>query len=189
MVCEALVIGVGVGLVGLLLAGVGDDCEAVVPQHVSKEQRLRKEARSLLRRMTHLPRNTCRWICQETKVKAKQARRRDPTVAHAPRRSGDPVLGDHLVMPGEDHYGSIGETAGLLLKDVGTHWRDCVATADKGSLDSQRVMREFVGKHKVSEFYFDCSEELKAAAKAVQRPHALATPHRPSSRGAIAREV
>ena len=122
-------------------------------------------------------------MCQETKVKAAQAKRRDPTVAHAPLRFGDLVLGDHLVMPGEDHHGNGGQTAGLLLKGVGTNWRDCVATVDKGSLESQRVMREFTGRQRVSEFYSDCSKELKAAAKVVHWSHALATPHRPTSRG------
>ena len=115
-------------------------------------------------------------MCKETKAKAAQAKRRDPTIAHAPRRFGDLLLGDHLVMLSGEHHGSGGETAGLLLKDDGTHWRDCVATADKSSLSSQRVMREFVGKHNVSEFYSDCSKELKAAAKAVQWPHAWLHP-------------
>ena len=98
------------------------------------------------------------------------------------------MLGDHLVIPSDGHHGSSGETAGLLLKDVGTQWRDCLATADKGSLESQRVMREAIGKHNVSEFYSDCSKELKVVANAVQWPHALATPQRPSSRGAIERD-
>ena len=78
---------------------------------------------------------------------------------------------------------------GLLLKDTGTNWSDLRATSDKSAAESQRVMREFAGRQKVSEFYSDCSRELKAAAKAEQCPHALDTPHRPSSRGAIEREL
>ena len=50
-------------------------------------------------------------------------------------------------------------------------------------------MKEFAGRQRVSEFYSDCSKELKAAAKAIGWTHALATPHRPSSRAAIEREL
>ena len=82
-----------------------------------------------------------------------------------------------------------GETAGLILKDVGTSWRDLVATADKSAAESRRVMELFAGRHKVCEFYSDCSRELKAAAKDVKWPHSLATPHRPSSRSSIEREL
>ena len=85
--------------------------------------------------------------------------------------------------------GPDGESAGLLLKDCGTGWRDCVATSDKSSSEAQRVMKEFAGRQKVQEFYSDCSKELKAAAKTVNWTHALATPHRTTSRGAIEREL
>ena len=64
-------------------------------------------------------------------------------LARAPRHVGDLVLGDHLVMPNDE--GSCGETAGLLLKDRGTGWRDLVATADKSARESQSVMHEFSG--------------------------------------------
>ena len=92
-------------------------------------------------------------------------------------------------MPAEEHHGSGGETAGLRVEDQGTKWRDLVATADKRALESQRVMKEFAGRYKFTEFYSECSRELKAAAKTVRWPHAAATPHGPNSRGAIEREL
>ena len=58
-----------------------------------------------------------------------------------------------------------------------------MATVDKGSLESQRVMREFAGTNKVVEFYSDCSNELKAVAIEMKWPHSV-TPHRPTRRGA-----
>ena len=51
------------------------------------------------------------------------------------------------------------------------------------------MMSEFAGRNKVVEFYSDGSKEVKAAAKDVQWPHAVATPHRPTSRSAIEREL
>ena len=72
----------------------------------------------MLHRMTHLPKNAFCKICMDVKVKAKAAKRRDPIVENAPRRFGDLVLGDHLVMPKD--VGTKGESAGLLLKDKGT---------------------------------------------------------------------
>ena len=65
-----------------------------------------------------MPKNPYCDVCNRTKIKAKQARRRDPHVVNAPRRFGDLVLGDHVVMPNDP--GSCGEHAGLLLKDKGT---------------------------------------------------------------------
>ena len=49
-----------------------------------------------------------------------QTRRRGPAVATSPRRLGDLVIGDHLVMPSDDSRGSGGESACLLLEDMGT---------------------------------------------------------------------
>ena len=83
----------------------------------SKEARLRKEAKSLLHKMCHMPKNRYCAVCNATKIKAAQAKRRDPQVVNAPRRFGDLVLGDHVVMPNDP--GSCGEHAGLLLKDKG----------------------------------------------------------------------
>ena len=87
--------------------------------------RLRREAKSLLHKMCHMLKNPYCATCQKCKIKAAQAKRRDPKLEVAPRRFGDLVLGDHVVMPNEQ--GSCGETAGLLLKDKGTNWRDLVA--------------------------------------------------------------
>ena len=142
----------------------------------SKETRPRREANSLLHRIAHLPKNPYCQIWQETKCKSAQARRRDPQITHAPRRFGDLVLGDHLVMPREEHRGANGGTAGLILKDQGTGWRDCVATSYKGSSEPQRVMKEFADRHKITESFSDWQ-------------HSLATSHRPNSWSAIEREL
>ena len=123
----------------------------------SKEARLRREATSLIHRVAHLPKNPYCRICQETTCKSAPAKRRNPNITHAPRRFGDLVLGDHLVMHSEKHRGAMGQEAGLSLKDQGSGWRDCIPTTDKGSLESQRAMREFAGRHKVNEFDSDCS--------------------------------
>ena len=44
-------------------------------------------------------------------------------MSSGPRRFGQLLLGDHIVLPNESHWGSGGESAGLMLKDVGTGWR------------------------------------------------------------------
>ena len=120
-----------------------------------KAAKLRRDAKSLLHRMTHLPKNPFCKVCNDVNIKAKPKKIRDPQIANAPRRFGDLILGDHLLMPSD--VGSCGESAGLLLKDKGTGWRDLQATADKSAFESQRVMRNFAGGQKVSEFYSDQS--------------------------------
>ena len=89
--------------------------------------------------MTHLPKNPFCKVCMDVKVKAKPTKRRDPQIANAPRRFGDLILGDYLVMPSD--VGTCGESAGLLLKEKGTGWRDLRATADKSAEESQRVIK------------------------------------------------
>ncbi len=139
--------------------------------------------------LTHLPKN--RWcpICQETKVKANQARRQDPNVTFVPRRFGDLTLGDHMVLPSPAHWGSKMESAGLLLKDVGTGWRDIFPAQVKSTPESVVAMKEFAGRDLVKEFSSDGSRELKAAAREVKWSHNPGTPHRPTSRGRVEREM
>ena len=52
------------------------------------EERLRIEAVSLTHLLTHLPKNPFCKVCEETKIKAKQARAKDPDSVEKPKKWG-----------------------------------------------------------------------------------------------------
>ena len=129
---------------------VAEDAEMVVvpppPEPPdSQEVRLRREAKTTLHLMTHLPMNPFCDICREGKLKQKPARRRrDPEIVEKPEEWGHTLLGDHL-MTGEVGLSIDDDKFGLLLRDVGSDIGDLLATKTKSKVDTVKAIRAFGG--------------------------------------------
>jgi hypothetical protein len=155
----------------------------------SQETRLRREAKTVLHLMTHLPMNEFCDFCREGKLRKKPARRRrNPTMIEQPDTWGHTLLADHL-MTGEMGLSINGDKFGLLLRDVGTDIGDLLATKTKSKLDTVQAIREFGADMRWKFFASDNAPELKAAATFKQMVHLSSTPYRPESNGVIERFV
>ncbi len=87
---------------------------------MAREEWLRLDAGTTRHLTTHCPYNRLCLDCA-AKKKAQSARRKraDPIQETVPEEFGDLIAMDHLISRGQD-AGLRGETAGLLVADIGT---------------------------------------------------------------------
>ena len=126
------------------------------PQPVeSREERLRREARSNKHRLLHSPKNPYCQVCQEAKPFQVQARRRDPAKVDQTTAFGDLLLADHIVIRKQDAAGSLSEKAGLMMYDDATAFKDFVAASDRTTDETKRILADFAGAQHVKRAYTD----------------------------------
>merc|ERR1712155_200718 len=99
--------------------------------------------------MTHLPFWAWCPVCVDNQARKAQARtkeRKHGNVEVDPQKFGDLLLADDIILQDPVSWGSKGETAGLMIKDVGAGYRDLMPMVSKSAEDHDAAFLEFVGK-------------------------------------------
>ena len=138
------------------------------------EEREKRRAKSRAHLMTHLP--FCAWcpICVAGKALQNQARAKEREYGNPevdPQKFGDLLLADDIILQNPLHWGSKDESAGLMMKDVGTGWRDIVGMDDKGAENHKGAFLEFVGNRhgqNLGTVHSDGAGELKKSVRDLQ---------------------
>ena len=138
--------------------------------------------------MTHLPFNIYCPICNAGKIRKEQAKAKTPEerandIQQAkertggnpeidPAKFGDLLLCDEIVLGTPEQWGCKGEAAGLMVKDVGTGWRDLMPLETKVTENVMAALRDFVGNRhgKISgTVHSDRAKELIGGGPTPQR--------------------
>ena len=111
--------------------------------------------------MTHLPFNPYCLVCNAGKIRKEQAKAKSPEqraeeIQQAkertggnpevdPSKFGDLLLCDEIILGSPEEWGVKGESAGLMIKDVGTGSRDLIPMESKSTENIMVALRDFVG--------------------------------------------
>jgi len=137
----------------------------------------------------------------DTKIRAVPAKvqhRKTGNPEVNPQRFGDLILADHIVLVDPETWGSKGESAGLMIKDQGSGWRDLMPMDSKSKENTKAALMDFIGRRHgkcPGTVHSDRAKEVVASVDELRKEgvcalvHSKATPHRPTSRGAVEREI
>ena len=147
----------------------------------TKEQRLRREARSTRHLMLHDKKNPYCPTCRDVIVRQQQARRKDPAIKKDPEKFGDFILADHISLGKEDEISIDDDKCGFAVWDMGMGWRDSFGVNSKEATDAELAIKECAGTGELVSLYSDKSKELKKAAEDLGALHPTSTPYRPEA--------
>ena len=158
---------------------------------MTREAKLRFEAKSPAHLLTHLPMNNYCDICQSGKLRQKPARRRrkDAELQGRPDEWGHTLLADHI-STGDLGLSVDDDEYGLVMLDVGADICDVLASGTKNTTSVHHATKEFGSAVTWIYFFSDGAKELKKAATDLgSTVHLSSTPYRPESNGTIERRV
>ena len=107
-----------------------------VEPNITREMRLRREAKSDRHKLLHFPKNPYCRICKSVKPQAKPARRRGPDNVDEAVHFGDQLLTDHTVIINAEGHSEAGDKAAILIVDEATGFKDFVPVPSKSGDDS-----------------------------------------------------
>ena len=157
---------------------------------LTREARLRLEAKSTSQLLTHIPMNSYCDVCQAAKLRQKPARRRrgDVELNGRPQEWCHTLLADH-VSTGDMGLSIDDDKYGLVMLDVGTDICDILAAKSKSTQCTLVATKEFGGVTTWQYFGSDNAKELNSASAASNMVHLSAMPYRPESNGIIERRI
>jgi hypothetical protein len=136
--------------------------------------------------MRHYPKNPYCDACQRARIQTKGCYKQNKDEGEMPKKFGEQVTADHIVLNGEDNIGFDLEEAELSMYDRGTKWLDVYPVADKSTAEALDAFNQFqCPKDVIKTFYSDNSGELLAAAKLKGWPHPTSTAGEPATNGVI----
>ena len=160
-----------------------------VGAEISRDERLRREARTAEHCLTHMPKNPFCWVCSMSKMVAKQARRLGPEdQAINPTAFGEHVCADHITGL-DDEETADGNQAAMFIMDMFTRFPCLAPVKNKSASSAIHAIRQYIGKSELTTLYTDNSGELEVAAKEVAKIHATSTPYRPQSNSLAERGI
>jgi hypothetical protein len=167
-----------------------DHPDADVDDQESREEKLKREARSPEHCLTHMRKNPYCWVCSMTKMVAKQARRLGPEHRNVnPENFGDHVCADHVTGLNEEKEMVEGHQAALFIIDLHTRFPCLAPVRDKSAESAARALRYYMGTTEMKTLYSDNSKELEVASRDVAQMHVTSTPYRPQSNSIAERGI
>ena len=129
---------------------------------MTREAKLRLEAKSPAHLLTHLPMNNYCDICQAGKLRQKPARRRrkDAELEGRPDEWGHTLLADHI-STGDLGLSIDDDKYGLVMLDVGSDVCDVLASNNKSATSVLATIKECGGAVTWTYFFSDGAKELK----------------------------
>ena len=92
------------------------------------------------------------------------------------------MTADTIIALNEKSLGIAGQSAALIIGDIGTDVCECRAMKTKGAATHKKAISEFKGPYDtITHMRTDGSKELETACEQLELPHDTSTPGRPES--------
>ena len=154
------------------------------------EQALRREAKSLVHLLTHVPKNPFCTTCSRAKMTKPPSYKKGGSETVDADKFGDHITADHLILRDDEEEAIDGSRNALVVKDIATDFRCVYPSARKTTRDCVLALKHFTrGRDDIGVFYSDNAEELVKAASELKWRHVTSVPYISKSNAQAERSI